>query len=52
MTNSPTFEIEQQAIKNHGPIVAGIDEAGRGPWAGPCCGSGSYSGPKITTQMA
>lgn len=31
----PTFEVEQQCIAlGEGP-VAGIDEAGRGPWAGP-----------------
>ena len=35
MKQSPTFEIEKQAIKTHGPVVAGVDEAGRGPWAGP-----------------
>ena len=31
----PTFKLEADAIaQGHGP-VAGIDEAGRGPWAGP-----------------
>ena len=31
MTGSPTFEIEDSIPG----IIAGIDEAGRGPWAGP-----------------
>ena len=31
----PDFSFEQEAIKSHGALVAGVDEAGRGPWAGP-----------------
>lgn len=31
MTDSPNFEIE----RTHDGVVCGIDEAGRGPWAGP-----------------
>jgi ribonuclease HII len=32
----PDFELEQAYLEKHpGAIVAGIDEAGRGPWAGP-----------------
>ena len=31
----PTFDIERQAIDAGHMPVAGIDEAGRGPWAGP-----------------
>ena len=28
------FELEQQLLANY-PIIAGVDEAGRGPWSGP-----------------
>ncbi len=31
----PDYGFEERAIKAHGPLVAGVDEAGRGPWAGP-----------------
>ena len=32
----PDFELEHAHLKKHpGAIIAGIDEAGRGPWAGP-----------------
>lgn len=31
----PSFEHENVLITQHGPNVAGVDEAGRGPWAGP-----------------
>lgn len=31
----PTFEFEEAMARLHGGPVAGIDEAGRGPWAGP-----------------
>jgi len=31
----PTFELEQTEIELLGGPVAGVDEAGRGPWAGP-----------------
>jgi ribonuclease HII len=34
MTSTPTFLSEQQAIAQ-GLVPCGIDEAGRGPWAGP-----------------
>ena len=30
-----TFELEAAALRLHGGPIAGIDEAGRGPWAGP-----------------
>ena len=33
--DGPDFSFEQEAIKSHGALVAGVDEAGRGPWAGP-----------------
>ena len=32
---SPTFELESVEIELMGGPIAGIDEAGRGPWAGP-----------------
>lgn len=32
---SPTFELEQTEIDLLGGPVCGVDEAGRGPWAGP-----------------
>jgi ribonuclease HII len=32
---APTFEIEADALRSVGGPVAGVDEAGRGPWAGP-----------------
>ncbi len=31
----PTFELEQTEIELLGGPIAGVDEAGRGPWAGP-----------------
>jgi len=31
----PDFTLEDAARRAHGELVAGIDEAGRGPWAGP-----------------
>ena len=31
----PTFNLEEEMMDLHGLPVAGIDEAGRGPWAGP-----------------
>ncbi len=33
--SQPDFFFEQAARKRHGSAVAGVDEAGRGPWAGP-----------------
>ena len=32
---APDFTIEREAMRNGARIVCGIDEAGRGPWAGP-----------------
>ncbi|MEZ5773473.1 MAG: ribonuclease HII [Hyphomicrobiaceae bacterium] len=31
----PTLELELAAGRDHGGKIAGVDEAGRGPWAGP-----------------
>jgi ribonuclease HII len=31
----PDFTLERAARRTHGGLVAGLDEAGRGPWAGP-----------------
>ncbi len=31
----PDFTLEETARAQHGGLVAGVDEAGRGPWAGP-----------------
>lgn len=31
----PDFSFETAACARHGGLVAGVDEAGRGPWAGP-----------------
>ncbi|HSM19561.1 MAG TPA: ribonuclease HII [Hyphomicrobiales bacterium] len=31
----PSFDLEEELMDLHGLPVAGIDEAGRGPWAGP-----------------
>ena len=32
---SPTFELESIELELNGGPIAGVDEAGRGPWAGP-----------------
>ncbi len=34
-STKPDFSLERSAKKQGYPIIAGIDEAGRGPWAGP-----------------
>ena len=34
-TRLPSFDLETETMDLHGLPVAGIDEAGRGPWAGP-----------------
>ena len=31
----PSFEFEQRGLVAGHQIIAGVDEAGRGPWAGP-----------------
>ncbi len=35
MLSAPDFSFELAAIKNGHTLICGIDEAGRGPWAGP-----------------
>jgi len=37
--NFPNFEIELNLLKQGHTLIAGIDEAGRGPWAGPIVAS-------------
>lgn len=37
----PSFEFEKQMEKKYGPYVAGIDEVGRGPLAGPVIAASS-----------
>jgi len=34
-TDRPTFELESECRSNGFQNIAGVDEAGRGPWAGP-----------------
>ena len=33
----PDFELEKQAVNSGYSFVCGVDEAGRGPLAGPVC---------------
>jgi ribonuclease HII len=35
LKSEPSFELEAELMARYGAPVAGIDEAGRGPWAGP-----------------
>ncbi len=35
ISEKPTYDFEQEALNETGGPVAGVDEAGRGPWAGP-----------------
>lgn len=35
LTRRATFDLEQHLAALHSGLVAGVDEAGRGPWAGP-----------------
>ncbi|MFH1955776.1 MAG: ribonuclease HII [Patescibacteria group bacterium] len=37
--NFPNFEIELNLLKQGHTLIAGVDEAGRGPWAGPIVAS-------------
>ena len=42
----PTFELESVELEVHGGPIAGIDEAGRGPWAGPVVAAAVILDPK------
>jgi ribonuclease HII len=42
----PTFELESVELELHGGPIAGIDEAGRGPWAGPVVAAAVILDPK------
>lgn len=44
MAETPTFEIEQSL----NGLVAGVDEAGRGPWAGPVVAAAVILNPQCT----
>ncbi len=41
----PDFELEKVAFRQGHSIVAGVDEAGRGPWAGPVVAAAAILGP-------
>ena len=43
----PDFELEQQAVLNGYKFVCGVDEAGRGPLAGPVCAAAVILDPSI-----
>ncbi|MEI7597729.1 MAG: ribonuclease HII [Aestuariivirga sp.] len=43
----PDFTIERKAMRKGTKIVCGIDEAGRGPWAGPVVAAAVVLDPKI-----
>lgn len=44
--SAPTFELEQVEIELLGGPVAGVDEAGRGPWAGPVVAAAAILDPQ------
>jgi len=44
--NWPNFDFEKKLIKQGFGLIAGIDEAGRGPWAGPVVASAVVINPK------
>ena len=46
MTQNPSFDLEQKFGKVYGTPVAGVDEAGRGPWAGPVVAAAVILDPK------
>ncbi len=43
---TPNFTFESQALNDGHTIICGIDEAGRGPWAGPVVASAVILDPK------
>ena len=45
----PDYSFEQQAIYNGHKIICGIDEAGRGPWAGPVTAAAVVLDPALLT---
>lgn len=44
--NGPDFSIELKAMRKGAKLVCGIDEAGRGPWAGPVVAAAVVLDPK------
>jgi ribonuclease HII len=44
--NGPDFSIELKAMRKGARLVCGIDEAGRGPWAGPVVAAAVVLDPK------
>jgi len=46
----PDFALEEQLRSRYGPLVAGIDEAGRGPWAGPVVACAVCLDPRVTPR--
>jgi ribonuclease HII len=44
--NGPDFSIERKAMRKGARLVCGIDEAGRGPWAGPVVAAAVVLDPK------
>jgi ribonuclease HII len=50
---TPTFELERNELQLAGGPIAGIDEAGRGPWAGPVVAAAVVLDPdRIPTGIA
>ena len=45
----PDFETERSIIERG--YVIGVDEAGRGPWAGPVCAAAFWIDPRQLTQL-
>ena len=57
---SPDFDLEHQALRGEGPdlfvsqkpkMVVGIDEAGRGPWAGPVTAAAAWIHPEYVAEL-
>ena len=50
---SPTFEIEQAELAEHGGPVVGVDEAGRGPLAGPVVAAAvAFAAGDVTSEVS
>lgn len=47
---APSFTFEEKLQARHGAPVAGVDEAGRGPWAGPVVAAAVILDPKNIPQ--